>query len=191
MSYNQQGREMNELKIKDFKYSYNRLHNIYRVQLFEYGKWRKCTYDKKNFEFIVNNNLKTRSEIRNFSYSPYLFYIIKWSSIKLWKWIEKKEPKVKKIRENAIIGIVFLILGYLINNRESTYKTFFQTSSTPNNEQEIKIKDQTIQNYKAFSDSLLKEIEKKEVIIKEYELAHPKDSILKNKNDSLKIEKKT
>jgi len=101
----------------------------------------------------------------------------------IWQWINNLEPKVKKIKENAIIGIIFLLLGYLIKNCESTRKTSSQVNSTTNYEQELILKEQTIQNYEAFSDFLLREIKKKELTIKDFELARPKGSILKNGND--------
>ncbi|NDK18744.1 MAG: hypothetical protein GW912_07030 [Zetaproteobacteria bacterium] len=171
------------MKLQDFKYSYNRFYKIYRVELFEHGNWRKCTYNKKNFEFLIANNLKTKNEIRNFPYKPYFLHIIKWSFMNIWQWINNLEPKVKKIKENAIIGIIFLLLGYLIKNCESTRKTSSQVNSTTNYEQELILKEQTIQNYEAFSDFLLREIKKKELTIKDFELARPKGSILKNGND--------
>jgi hypothetical protein len=167
------------LELKDFKYSYNKLHKVYRVKLFEHGKWRKCTYDKKNFEFLIANNLKTKNEIRSFSYRPYFFHSIKWLSIKLWKWIKKNDPKIKYILNSGtfiIIGAVsmFFINHWLDNKEKDTITKY---------EQELKLKEQTIQNYEVFSDSLLREIKKKELIIKDFELAHHKYSILMNGND--------
>ena len=171
------------MKLQDFKYSYNRFHKIYRVELLEHGKWRKRTYDKKNFEFLIANNLKTKNEIRNFPFKLYILHRIKWSFMNLWKWLNNIEPKVKKIKENAIISIVLLSFGYLIKNCESKQKASSQVSRITNYEQELKLKEKTIQNYKAFSDSLLTEIKKKELIIKDFELAHHKDSTLMNGND--------
>jgi hypothetical protein len=153
---------------------------MYRVELFEHGKWRKCTYDKKNFEFLIDNNLKTKTEIRNFPYKPYFFHRIKWSFIKLWKWIKKTDPKLKKIQNSAFFAVLlfismFFIKHYIENEQKDKLKKY---------EQEMKLKDQTIQNYEAFSDSLLTEIKKKELIIKgDFELFHQKDSTLMNDND--------
>lgn len=70
---------------------------------------------------------------------------------------------------------MFFIKHHIENEQQDKIKKY---------EQELKLKDQTIQNYEAFSDSLLTEIKQKELIIKGgFELAHPKDSILKNGND--------
>lgn len=147
--------------------------------MFEHGKWQKITYDKKNFEFLINNNLKTKNEIRNYPYKPYFFYIIKWSFLKLYKWVKKTDPKIKSIIDSGTfitIGAVFMFfINYWLNNS-------LQDKIT-NYEQEVQLKDQTIQNYEVFSDSLLIEIKKKESIIKDFELAHPKDSTSMNKND--------
>lgn len=168
-----------KLKLKDFKYSYNRLHEIYRVELFEHGKWGVFTYDKKNFEFIIKNNLKTKNEIRNYPYKPYFLHRIKWSFTKLWRWIKKTDPKIKSVINSGtfiVIGAVFMFFINLCLDSE-------QQDTITQYEQEVQLKDQTIQNYKTFSDSLLTEIRKKESIIKGFELAHPKGSTLTNGND--------
>ena len=167
------------MKLKDFKYSYNRFYKIYRVELFEHGNWRKCTYDKKNFEFLIANNLKTKNEIRSFPYRPYFLHRIIWSFMKLWKWIKKTDPKIKYLLNSGtfilIGGIFMFFINLWLDNKKQDIIT--------NYEKEMKQKEQTIQNYKAFSDSLLKEIKKKESTIKGFEQAHPKDSILMNESD--------
>jgi hypothetical protein len=149
---------------------------MYRVELFEHGKWRKCTYDKKNFEFLIGNNLKTKSEIRSFPYKPYFFHRIKWSFIKLWKWIKKTNTKLK----HSLSGGFFILIGFIIANIPN------YLPKDQHNTQEIldklNNKDRKIQILQTFSDSLLIEIKQKELIIKEYELAQ-KDSTLMNDND--------
>ncbi len=149
---------------------------MYRVELFEHGKWRKCTYDKKTFEFLIENNLKTKNEIRNFPYIPYFFHRIKWSSMKLWKWIKKTNTKLK----HSLSGGFFILIGFIIANIPN------YLPKDQHNTQEIldklNNKDRKIQNLQTFSDSLLIEIKQKELIIKEYELAQ-KYSTLMNDND--------
>lgn len=168
-----------EMEIKDFKYSYNKLHKIYRVELFEHGKWQKITYDKNNFEFLIKNNLKTKNEIRNYPYSPYFFYIIKWSFIKLWKWIIKADTKVQKFWKSGFVVVIVYLLGLI------TKCDFFTSNNNTQKEtQEITDKEHKIQYLQTFSDSLLREIKQKEGIIKEFELAQ-KDSTSMNKTDSL------
>jgi hypothetical protein len=155
---------------------------MYRVELFEHSKWRKCTYDKKNFEFLITNNLKTNKEIRNFAYKPYFLHRIKWLFINIWKWIKKTDPKIKSIKNSgtfiAILAISMFFIKRLLDNK--------QKDTIIKYEQEVELKDQTIQNYKVFSDSLLTEIKKKELIIKDFKYAHPKDNTLMKENDSLK-----
>ena len=170
------------MNVSDFKYSYNKFYKMYRVQLFEHDKWQKCMYDKTNFEFVINNNLKTNYEIRNYPYKPYLYFIIKWSFMNLWKWIKLNDPKIKYIQNSGtfwIINIVFIFITNCYLNNEKTQKI-------EKYEKDLKLKDKTIQNHKVLTNSLLKEIKQKESIIKDFEMAHLKDSILKSKNDSLK-----
>ncbi|WP_281638408.1 hypothetical protein [Flavobacterium marginilacus] len=171
------------MNINDFKYSYNRFYKIYRVKLFEHGKWQKCTYDKKNFEFLINNNLKNNDEIKNFPYKPYLFFIIKWWLMNLWKWIKINDPKIKNIQDSGTLWVLGLLCTIFISNSWINSK---ENNETTKDEKEMQLKEQTIQNYKVLTDSLLIEIKQKESIIKDFVLAHQKDSILKSKNDSLK-----
>tara|TARA_R110002049_G_scaffold277604_3_gene456153 strand:- start:4861 stop:5358 length:498 start_codon:yes stop_codon:yes gene_type:complete len=165
------------LKLKDFKYSYNIFQKIYRVELFEHGKWRKCTYDKKNFEFLIANNLKTKNEIRNFPYKPYFLYRIKWSFINLWKWIIKADTKAQKFVKSGFVIIITYFLGFITNCN------FFNSHNTDQKEtQEIIDTNHKLKYFQTFSDSLLTEIKQKEAIIKEFEQAQ-KDSTSKTQSD--------
>jgi len=168
------------LRLKYFKYSYNRFHKVYRVELFEHGKWRKCTYDRKNFEFLIHHNLKTKNEIRNFPYKPYFYYRIKWNLKYLGKWIKKTDSKIQKFIKSGFVILLVYFLGLI------TKCNFFNFQ---NNNQEDKKetidKAQTNLNYKTLSDSLSIEIKKKELIIKVFESAE-KDSTLTNEGGSLK-----
>lgn len=165
------------MKLNDFKYSYNRFYKIYRVELFKHGKWQKITYDKKNFEFLINNNLKTKNEIRNYPYKPYFFHRIKWLFLKLWKWIIKADTKARKFVKSEFVIIITYFLGFITNC------DFFKSHNTDQKETQETIDiDHKLKYFQTFSDSLLTEIKQKEEKIKEYELAQ-KDSTLMNDND--------
>ncbi|WP_143744088.1 hypothetical protein [Maribacter ulvicola] len=104
--------------------------------------------------------------------------------MKLWKWVKKTDPKLKKIQNSAFFAILLFISMFFIKHCVENE----QQDKIEKYEQELQLKDQTIQNYEAFSDSLLIEIKKRELIIKEeitkeVGKVHPKDSILKNDND--------
>lgn len=85
------------MKVKGVNYSYNRFYMVYRVEIEEYGKWRKCAYDKKSFHFLIDNGLKTDCELRNYKYRPYILYVVKWFFMKLWAYIKILNPKASKI----------------------------------------------------------------------------------------------
>ncbi|WP_397447801.1 hypothetical protein [Polaribacter sp. R77954] len=98
----------------------------------------------------------------------------------LWIWLEKFDKKVQKFWKSGIMLVIVFIIGNL------TKIDFFNSKS--NNQKETQQIIDTIRKLKyfqTFSDSLLREIEQKEKIIKEYKQAQ-KESILTHQNDSLK-----
>ena len=173
----------------ELKKSFNRYYKFYRMKSSPKNKnnWNRFTFDKQNIEAINKfgiSILGSQFDYKPYPYKPYFIYIIIWSFMSLWKWIKKTEPKLKKIQNSAFFAILlfismFLIKHYIENEQKDKIRTY---------EQELKLKDQTILNYKAFSDSLLIEIKKMELAIeaetdKETDKAHPKDSTLKHETD--------
>ena len=101
------------MEIRDFKYSYNKFHKMYRVQIKENGKWRENTYDKKIFEFLITNKLRPKDELRNFSYRPYFLHRAKWVFMNLRNWMNKIEPKLKKFFSGGWGLLLGILLGFI------------------------------------------------------------------------------
>ena len=104
----------------------------------------------------------------------------------LINWIKLTDIKLKKIKNSALFAIFLFVCSIFI-------KCFLenkQQDEIKNYEQVVRLKEQTIQNYKEFSDSLLKEIKLKEVIEKSDFEYLKKDSTLNNETDSLKRKQK-
>lgn len=172
-------KESDELNIKDFKYSFNKYNKIYNLEILEFGKWRRLTLDEDAFKTAIKIKFRTKDNTRNNPYKPYLKYRIVWGLMNFWKWIKKIEPKLKKIQKSAIFAILFFITmlfikHYIENEQKDTIRKY---------EQEMRLKEKTIQNYKVFSDSLLKEIKQKELKEKGGSVFPKKDSSLKQEKD--------
>lgn len=170
---------------KELKTSFNRYYDFYRMKRSPKNRedWNRFTLNKQTIDTIQKQGKSIIGSDFNIKPYPYKFYFlhrIQWSFMNLWKWIKKTDPKIKNVINSGtfiIIGAVsmFFFNRWLDNEQQDKIKKY---------EQELKLKDQTIQNYEVFSDSLLIEIKKKESITKGgFELVHQKDSTLMNDND--------
>ncbi len=148
------------MTIKDFKYSYNRFHKIYRVEIKENGKWRRNIYEKATLETALEHSIP--SDIRNYPYKPYFIYRIKWGFMFFKKWIIQTDPKIKSIAQSGTL----LIIGYMI-------RIIPKLLPQDNNQDITKLlldKEQIIQTQRTLLDSLEEEIKQMEVTIMEFEL---------------------
>lgn len=169
----------------ELKKSFNRYYNFYRMKRSpkNHENWNRFTLQKQNIDTIQKHGISiigSDFNVKPFPYNFYFIYRIIWSFMKLWKWIKKTDPKLKKVQNSAFFAILlfvsmFFIKHYIENEQQDKIEKY---------EQELKLKDQTIQNYEAFSDSLLTEIKKKELKIKGgFEQALQKDSTLTHETD--------
>lgn len=148
------------MNIKDYKTSYNKLHNIYQVLRKDNvkGDWHRVTYEKKNLEFILDNNLHIKEHIKPLPYKPYFKYRVIWFIKYLYNKINGFEPKLRSLQKNGytilIVGIIsFLGFTFLIKKCSTKYNlTKMQNAK---NQQEIKNeKSKELKNQTSNLDSL-------------------------------------
>jgi hypothetical protein len=82
------------MNIEDYKYSYNKYHKIYNLEILENGKWRRLVLDKNALKSAIELNIRTKENTRNNPYKPYLFYSIKWLLKSFFKFLDVKFHKV-------------------------------------------------------------------------------------------------
>jgi hypothetical protein len=119
-------KEERELNIKDFKYSFNEYHKIYRVEIFQHGKWGDCKYGIDTFKNIINLKLNTRENLRNKKHIPYLYFVIKWRLMFIRDFFNKESTrKEMKFWGGILTPIIATFIALLsvfdnrINRKES------------------------------------------------------------------------
>jgi hypothetical protein len=106
-------KEKRELNIKDFKYSFNKYHKVYRVEIFQHGKWGDCKFGEKIFKNSIKLKLYSKDNLRNKPYKPYFYFRAKWSYLSIENFLNRNEKKIDKIKKNAVFwfGIIIPIIA--------------------------------------------------------------------------------
>ena len=146
------------MKIEDYKYSYNKYHKIYNLEILEHGRWRRLTLDEDAFKTSIRINHRTKENTRNKPYKPYIKYRIKWGFMNFRKFIKINEPKIGKFFKNgyfvATSYIVFLTISYYTIKKELQDQNPKESQEYKQLENKINEKDKLIKSQKKFLDSL-------------------------------------